>query len=621
MKSIIQITFDLPSLSARIKRLNVENRIWSQVYLSCSSFEDFVMESEDTFLLPWFEFRLILKDIAKYLKSEQVSFVYDDYAKKLVYNHTQDFISFKNARDNQSKCDIDISETLLSAGFKRKLTPEQSRDVKKLLCLRHGANFSVPGAGKTTSLLAIHSILKMENKVSNLLVVAPRNAFISWEDELVTCFNNYSIEVKRLTGGKSKIASILVENPEICLITYHQLPNVVDEVTSYLKRNNVHLVLDESHRIKRGISGVHYLAVAKLADFASRRDILTGTPLPQSTGDLQAQFDFLWPGSQIFSGDLNDSDEFSRIKFINQKLKPLYTRTTKGELGLTPPIIKVTKIELGPVQSELYELIRSESFRELKCLDKEDSKSFRKLGKSVMRLLQIASNPMLIASDNFYEEDMIPIPVGSRKWELLMEFAKYEKAAKIEYTLNRVKQLVEQGNKVVVWSSFIQNIELLETKLSNYGAVSIHGGVETGDEEDANTREGRIRRFHDDSSCWVLIANPAACGEGISLHKVCHYALYVDRTFNAAHYLQSVDRIHRLGLAKNIITQVEVLQAENTIDCVAEDRLVEKIRIMSEVLEDKDLYALAYDPEDIIENIPGGIEIGDVNAIVSHLEE
>jgi hypothetical protein len=31
------------------------------------------------------------------------------------------------------------------------------------------------------------------------------------------------------------------------------------------------------------------------------------------------------------------------------------------------------------------------------------------------------------------------------------------------------------------------------------------------------------------------------------LHKVCQNAIYVDRTFNAAHFLQSEDRIHRLG--------------------------------------------------------------------------
>ena len=91
-------------------------------------------------------------------------------------------------------------------------------------------------------------------------------------------------------------------------------------------------------------------------------------------------------------------------------------------------------------------------------------------------------------------------------------------------------------------------------------------GVSSGSDDDISSREGRIRKFHNDSSCRVMIANPQACGEGISLHKVCHYAIYLDRSFNSAHYLQSVDRIHRLGLAKSMETNVEILMSTNTID-------------------------------------------------------
>lgn len=149
--------------------------------------------------------------------------------------------------------------------------------------------------------------------------------------------------------------------------------------------------------------------------------------------------------------------------------------------------------------------------------------------------------------------------------------------------------------------------------------MSIHGAIETGDESEIDTREWRIRRFHEDQKCKVLVANPAACGEGISLHKVCHYALYLDRTFNAAHYLQSVDRIHRLGLPQNIDTEIEILEAYDTIDFIVDNRLKAKIQSMGEVLDDPDLRALAYDPEDIIEELPGGIDKTDLLDIQKHL--
>jgi SNF2 family DNA or RNA helicase len=125
--------------------------------------------------------------------------------------------------------------------------------------------------------------------------------------------------------------------------------------------------------------------------------------------------------------------------------------------------------------------------------------------------------------------------------------------------------------------------------------------------------------FHKDPNCRVLIGNPAACGEGISLHKISHHAIYVDRTFNAAHYLQSVDRIHRLGLDPNITTNVEILLARNTIDDIVESRLKEKIKKMGDVLNDFDLKALAYDPEDIEEEYPAGIELVDYEEIKKHI--
>ena len=78
------------------------------------------------------------------------------------------------------------------------------------------------------------------------------------------------------------------------------------------------------------------------------------------------------------------------------------------------------------------------------------------------------------------------------------------------------------------------------------GCDFIHGGVDTGSSDDPNTREGKIKKFKN-GDIKILVANPAACSEGISLHQHCHNAIFVERSFNLAHYLQSLDRIHRVG--------------------------------------------------------------------------
>ena len=65
----------------------------------------------------------------------------------------------------------------------------------------------------------------------------------------------------------------------------------------------------------------------------------------------------------------------------------------------------------------------------------------------------------------------------------------------------------------------VQNVLFLEKLLEGHGPVTLYGAIPTGSDEEADTRKGRIRRFHTDSGCRIMIANPAACSEGISPHS------------------------------------------------------------------------------------------------------
>ena len=72
-----------------------------------------------------------------------------------------------------------------------------------------------------------------------------------------------------------------------------------------------------------------------------------------------------------------------------------------------------------------------------------------------------------------------------------------------------------------------------------------------------------------------MIANPASISESVSLHKECHHAIYVDRTYVAANWIQSKFRIFRYGLtemqAKD--TRIDVLYTPLTIDQDIRDNL------------------------------------------------
>ena len=165
---------------------------------------------------------------------------------------------------------------------------------------------------------------------------------------------------------------------------------------------------------------------------------------------------------------------------------------------------------------------------------------------------------------------------------------------------------------MLIWTSFVDNVALISEELSDLGAVYIRGDVPTEDgkddpfkdyatvsDEEEETREHRINRFKTDENCMVMVANPAAAGEGISLHDVCHHAIYVDRTFHATQFMQSMDRIHRYGMdsvgdiiCQKHTTTIEVLQCENSIDMMVHSNLARKMYAMYEWLNDPNLSPL-----------------------------
>lgn len=573
--------------------------------------------------IPNLGLRRAAEDLGALLRHYSISAIYDAAARRLLELHLAEVHDRKLAEQDYSRLDDqDVEKLVRKTGrFTRSLTPQQVQNLGRLLKLRHGANFSVPGAGKTATLLAVYEAGRGGGRVDRLLVVAPKNAFLAWEEEVAKSYNaTANLQVARIVGGRDAALEILSHDPEIALITYQFLPNVLDLVSAWCRRHRMQVVLDESHRIKSGATGVYSRAALDLSEAACRRDVLSGTPLPNAPEDLRSQVDFLWPGQRLFPEARVSAESDARLlEQVQRCVQPFYVRTTKGALQLPELRVRPVVVEPGPRQRELYDLLRTEAKRFAAGMTAKDRQFLRRLGGHVIRLIEAASNPLLLArSDNV---ELGEDSGRSQAWEILREFASSEMPAKVRKALEITEECLRDSptNKVLIWTSFVPNVHLMEKLLSSYGPVTLFGAIPTGSEEDSATREGRIRRFHGDQACRVMIANPAACGEGISLHQACHHAVYLDRTFNAAHYLQSIDRIHRLGLPPGQVTRVDILECRGTIDSRVARRLKAKIDSMSRILNDEGLAELAYDPEDVVEEFPAGIEAEDVEEIVDHV--
>lgn len=503
------------------------------------------------------------------------------------------------AKDSQAIAEEDLQAKLKGLGFARDLSVEQARNIRKLAALPAAATFSVPGAGKTTEALACFFYKASDDE--RLLVIAPKNAFAAWDEQITDCMPKLGAAFMRLRGGKEKIAKLLTDDPRFMLITYQQLTRVADLMAAHCARYKMHIFLDESHRIKSGIGKQTARATLSLAHLPVGKLIMSGTPMPQSVDDLIPQFAFLYP--EIAANTENVVD----------MMRSIYVRTNKKELGLPPVTRVMAQLQMAPMQYELYKLMKFEVAREAaSALNIRSKQAFRSLGRSVARMLQFVSNPALLSAEiSFAQPDLLSAVLAEGD------------GPKLKYVLKRVRRLAREGEKVLIWSSFVRNVEYVAERLADLGAVYIHGGVDAGDEDDDETREGKIKLFHDNPNVRVMVANPAAAGEGVSLHRVCHHAIYLDRTFNAAHYLQSEDRIHRFGLPKDQKTTIEIVECVGSVDETVRERLGYKIGAMAEALEDSSLRPdpIPLDPNDIedLDDYSTGLGPEDIQALLKDM--
>lgn len=258
-----------------------------------------------------------------------------------------------------------------------------------------------------------------------------------------------------------------------------------------------------------------------------------------------------------------------------------------------PPII----VPMGEAQRRIYDVIEKKYMSDI--VSSKDTGFQQDLIKArLIRMMQAATNPNLLSVplQNFASLEGFDAEAVAEDTSLIkdvLEYSENETPAKFIKAKELIERILSEGGKVVVWAIYVKNIlDFAEYLLANgiqcktlYGATP----VATGDEEDddaVETREKIIEEFHkDDSSFSVIIANPFAVSESISLHKVCHNAIYMERSFNAAHFIQSKDRIHRYGLKPGIETNYYYLLSEDSVDSVINDRLIAKETRLREIIE------------------------------------
>lgn len=505
------------------------------------------------------------------------------------------------AADGAQEVSADEVSALLGTSWVADLTEFQLRDIAQLLSMRHGANFSVPGAGKTRVGLAVYAAMRERGTAQRVLVVSPKSAFEPWLYESATCFKE-PLRTQVMEKAPEPGAEVLIVN-------YERLDRSLTTLTAWLRAVPSMVILDEAHRMKLGARGTYGAACLALGPLGRRRLILTGTPAPNGVRDLENLLAFVWPGhgrrvvnNAVAGGDLGHASAV---------LRPLFTRTTKHELGLPPFEPKMRYVDLPPLHREIYDALVGRYSNRAHAV----RGNFDALGKAMLRLLMAATSPALLLEGSSRYEPLtyrvppLEVPQGESLYELLHDLPSYELSPKYHEALNIVAENTALGRKTLVWTTFVRSLTTLERLFAGYQPAMVHGGTPD--------RADELRRFREDPDCMVLLSNPATLGEGISLHQVCHDAVYVDRDFLAGRFLQSLDRIHRLGLAPGTETRVTVLATSGTIDEVVAMRLAQKLEFMGKILDDPSVQQLADLQEETA--VSGGMDMADIQALLTHI--
>ena len=401
------------------------------------------------------------------------------------------------------------------------------------------ALFDEQGLGKTKMIVDAMAKAMESGEVDGVLVVSPMSLVYVWEAEVLK--HSFLTPVV-LRGSKTEKRYKFLTGANFYITNYEAVVSEQGRFERFCRSRSVALVLDESARIKNPETRTAQ-ALYVLAPLASRRIILTGTPVANKPEDLWGQFFFLDRGRllgtdfKLFKARMNERSPYYRdeLNKLRTEIEANSIRRRKNDALELPEKVYVNDyVALEGEQNEMYRRCADELVVEIRRLDgRELLDQIDNVLKKLLRLTQIASNPLLL--DQTF--------TGS--------------CAKLDRLSDLVPLILKESEKVVVWTCFIDNISLLKSHLGDYFPLVIHGSVPVEE------RSRIVSRFQGKDRNRVLIANPAAAREGLTLTRASA-AIYFDRNFSLMDYLQSQDRIHRIGQDQRCTIYKQI--ARNTID-------------------------------------------------------
>ncbi|MBU1678291.1 MAG: serine/threonine protein kinase [Bacteroidetes bacterium] len=382
------------------------------------------------------------------------------------------------------------------------------------------------GLGKTIQAITLLLKEKSENKDCTSLIITPTSVVFNWIDEI----NKFapSLSVLSHTGiERVKNDQLHFKKYDVVITSY----GIILRDYKFLTDFRFHyIILDESQKIKNPISKTGKVVRCLKSNY---RLCLTGTPIENNLAELWSQMTFLNPGllgsynkfTESFVKVIQKNGDGNAIDLLKKTIYPFVLRRTKDLVAkeLPPKIETIHYCEMEKDQARVYNLwkdsIRFEILKEIET--KGIKKSGFKVLEGLLRLRQICNHPILVDS-------------GYKK-----------KSSKFEEFKIMLAKVVSEGHKALVFSQFVQMLEIMKTHLEK---EKIKYEYLTGR---TINREERIKNFKESDELKIFLISLKAGGFGLNLTEA-DYVFHYDPWWNPAVENQATDRAHRIGQNKHV---------------------------------------------------------------------
>ena len=425
--------------------------------------------------------------------------------------------------------------------------PYQQEAFEAVKDLDYSAIFHEQGLGKTK--IAIDLLLYWLEKrdIDTVLIVTKKQLIRNWENEFA--FHTH-IKPQTLSSNRADNFFVLNSPSRVIITNFETIAGEEERLCLFLKSRNVAIIIDESTKIKNPEAKLTQ-SFFHLAPLFKIRTIMTGTPVANRPYDIWAQIYFLDCGQSLghdfnkFKGATNLTNSMvdnsnerkvfeDTVASIFSKIKDFTVRETKNSGVITLPTKQYFNIYcyFETKQEDIYNKIKDDMLIFVQQNGESVIDDSEACLKRLLRLVQVASNPRLV--DDLYG-------AFSGKEIVLQKL---------------LSEIIEREEKVIVWSSFIENAEYFCKIYKQHNPVKIHGRMTIED------RNKSVERFKFGDS-KILFATPQAAKEGLTL-TVANNVIFYDRGFNLDDYLQAQDRIHRISQKKTC--NIYNLMVKDSID-------------------------------------------------------